>query len=62
MLRDLAHITMDELELRLASRRAVADFTGEFLRREQVDGKNLGLTRELAHRLVRLEIESFTLR
>ena len=46
----LADVVMDELELRLAARRARADYCGELIRREQLEDRNRALNRELVHR------------
>jgi two-component sensor histidine kinase len=49
-LTDLAAVVMDELELRLSARRALADFQAELVKRELREGQIKGLLRELAHR------------
>jgi two-component sensor histidine kinase len=49
-LSDLAGIVMDELELRLTSTRALANYHGELMRREQLEERTRALERELAHR------------
>lgn len=49
-LTDLAAVVMDELELRLSARRALADFHEELVRRELREDHIRGLMRELAHR------------
>jgi two-component sensor histidine kinase len=50
LVRDLASLVMDELELRLASKRAHADYRDELTRREQREERITALNRELAHR------------
>ena len=50
ILTDLAAVVMDELELRLSARRALADFHEELARRELREDHIKGLLRELAHR------------
>jgi two-component sensor histidine kinase len=49
-LTDLAAVVMDELELRLSARRALADFHNELARHELREDHIKGLLRELAHR------------
>lgn len=49
-LKDLAAIVMDELELRLSAKKAVASYHEELLRRELREDHIKGLMRELAHR------------
>jgi two-component sensor histidine kinase len=49
-LTDLAAVVMDELELRLSARRALADFHNELVRHELREDHIKGLLRELAHR------------
>ena len=47
---DLAAIVMDELELRLSAKKALADYRDELARRELREDYISGLSRELAHR------------
>jgi hypothetical protein len=47
---DLAAVVMDELELRLAARKAVGNYHEELVRRELREDHIKGLMRELAHR------------
>jgi two-component sensor histidine kinase len=49
-LTDLAAVVMDELELRLSAREAVANFQEELARRELREDRIRGLLRELTHR------------
>ena len=49
-LQDLAAVVMDELEMRLAARRAAAAYHAELVRRELREDHIKGLMRELAHR------------
>ena len=49
-LTDLAAVVMDEFELRLSARRALADFHAELVKRELREDHIKGLMRELAHR------------
>jgi two-component sensor histidine kinase len=49
-LKDLAAIVMDELELRLSAREALANYQAELGRRELREDHIKGLMRELAHR------------
>ena len=49
-LKDLAAVVMDELELRLSARRALADVHTELVKRELREDHIKGLLRELAHR------------
>ena len=49
-LADLTAVVMDELELRLAARRALDSFHAELARRELREDRIKGLLRELAHR------------
>ena len=50
LLTDLTAVVMDQLELRLSARRALADFHEELLKRELREDHIKGLLRELAHR------------
>jgi two-component sensor histidine kinase len=47
---DLAAVVMDEIELRLAAKKAVGDYHDELVRRELREDHIKGLMRELAHR------------
>jgi len=49
-LTDLASVVMDELELRLSSRRAITGYRNELIRSEHREERIRGLLRELAHR------------
>jgi two-component sensor histidine kinase len=50
VLTNLAAVVMDELELRLSARNAIADYQQELVRREQREEHIRALLRELAHR------------
>jgi two-component sensor histidine kinase len=50
LLTDLAAVVMDELELRLSARKAVANYQEELTQRELREDRIKGLLRELAHR------------
>ena len=49
-LTDLAAVVMDELELRLAAKRAEANYRDQLIRHEQREERITALNRELAHR------------